>query len=91
MSSELESLAEKRGYGKGYTAGKRRSAKEARAEHHAQRNAAWFDRFMCAAMTGLLAGAKVWKTGEKADSTPADYADTAADIAKAMMRKGYRP
>lgn len=90
MSSELESLAEKRGYGKGYAAGKRRAAKEARAEHQAQRNAARFDRFMCAAMTGLIS-VNGWRSGAKLDTSAADFANTAAAIAKEMMKKGYRP
>lgn len=41
--------------------------------------------FYAAAMTGLLAGNGPWKRGDKIDSSPRDYATTAADIARAMM------
>ncbi len=88
MTTEQEKRAEQRGYGKGYAAGKRLAAKAPQARHEAQRNAARFDRFMCAAMTGLLASHLRWKTAEKYDSTAADFAGTAAQIAAEMMKKG---
>lgn len=61
-------------YQKGYVAGRRRNRGEDR-----------FDMFYAAAMTGLLAGNGPWKRGDKIDSSPRDYATTAADIARAMM------
>lgn len=61
-------------YQKGYAAGRRRSRGEGR-----------FDMFYAAAMTGLLAGNAQWKRGEKPDSSPRDYANTAKQIAEAMM------
>lgn len=89
MNDEQEKRAEQRGYAKGYAAGKRRRAKEVSYEHQRQRDAARFDRFMCAAVTGLIAYGG-WKRGDKPDRSPADFAATAADIAAALMKRGHR-
>lgn len=86
MNDEQEKRAEQRGYAKGYAAGKRRQAKAANYEHQLQRSAARFDRFMCAAMTGLISCGG-WQTGGKPNKTPTEFAATAAEIAKAMMKK----
>lgn len=91
MNAEQEQRAEKRGYGKGYAAGKRRRAKEVNAEHRAQRDAARFDRFMCAAITGLLACQTRWSREGKANKSAEDFASTAATIATKMMTKAPRP
>lgn len=89
MNDEQEKRAEQRGYAKGYAAGKRRRINAISSEHLQQRNAARFDRFMCAVVTGLLA-CNGWKRGDKPDRTPSEFAATAADIAAALMKKGHR-
>lgn len=89
MNDEQDKRAEKRGYAKGYAAGKRRRAKAVNYEHQQQRNAARFDRFMCAAMNGLIAYGG-WQKGDKPDKSPTDFAATAAEIATAMMKKAPR-
>lgn len=88
MNDEQEKRAEQRGYAKGYAAGKRRRAKTVNYQHQQQRDAARFDRFMCAAVTGLIAFGG-WQKGGKPDKSPADFAATAAEIAAALMKRGY--
>lgn len=90
MNDEQEKRAEQRSYAKGYAAGKRRRAKAVSYEHQQQRDSARFDRFMCAAMTGLIAYGG-WQKGGKHDKSPTDFAATAAEIATAMMKKAPRP
>ena len=72
-------------YAKGYTAGKRFSSQRRDQER--------FDRFMAAAMSGLLANGTPWeKTAggvRTPDKGPEDWAKTAAEIARAMM--GIKP
>jgi hypothetical protein len=89
MNDEQQKRAEQRGYAKGYAAGRRRRAKAVNYEHQQQQNAARFDRFMCAAMTGLIACGG-WQTGGKPNKSATDFAGTAAEIATAMMKKGPR-
>ena len=71
-----------RDYQRGYAAG--------RAKRVCDDERARFDRFYAAAMTGLLATASRWGRGQgadrKDDSTPEAYAETARDIAKAMVK-----
>ncbi len=90
MNDEQEKRAEQRGYAKGYAAGKRRRAKAVNYEQQRQRDAARFDRFMCAAVTGLISCGG-WQTDGKPDKSPTDFACTAAQIATAMMKKAPRP
>lgn len=77
--------AERRGYARGYSAGRRRQKVDRDNVARIRQEQARFDRFLAAAMTGLLAGPAPWRTGEKPDECPTDYARTAAQLARAML------
>ncbi|PPU41869.1 hypothetical protein [Xanthomonas arboricola] len=79
--------AEQLGYSKGYAAGKKRRAREISSEASAKHQQARFDRFLCAAITGLLGGKGPWQSGGVPDKSPKDYATTAALIARELMSK----
>jgi hypothetical protein len=90
MGDDPIKAAEKRGYAKGYQAGRKRNStdRERRVIQSRERERrARMDRFMCAAMTGLLAGNAPWQRKGKPDANPDDYALTAHQLAEAMMRR----
>lgn len=74
--------AEKRGYARGYVAGRKRvdadRLDDLRVAHQAQRR---HDVF-CAALTGLLASPKVWSAGKRTYKDIDDYVELASDFAR---------
>ena len=76
-------MSDRREYERGYAAGRAKKCSNAERDR--------FDRCFAGAMTGLLSRTYPWGTGTgekfKADATPDAYANTADQIAKAMMRK----
>ncbi|MGQ5356474.1 hypothetical protein ACULML_17665 [Xanthomonas arboricola pv. corylina] len=86
MRDELKK-AEQLGYARGYAAGKKRRAREISLEASANHQQARFDRFLCAAITGLLGGKGPWQSGGVPDKNAKDYASTATAIARELMSK----
>lgn len=86
MTQEAIKAAEKRGYSKGYAAGKRKQAIErsAAAERRAERR--FWQQVFCAALTGTLQN-NGWKTGDKRWNDCPSYVDGCSEFADIAVRR----
>ena len=84
MADDAFAAAEKRGYSKGYAAGKRRAGREVDTERleraRAARENAFWRQAMCAALT-TCCNVHGWTKGDKPISNIADRVDLARDFA----------
>lgn len=81
-----EGRAEKLGYQRGYNAGRKRTEEDVRAMSVRRARAVRRDAFLCAAMTGFLAGPAPWRTDGTPWSTMREYADAAGEMADLMLK-----
>lgn len=89
MAEDAFAAAEKRGYAKGYAAGKRRVGREVALERQeriqaARENAFWQKAFFAAFTTCV--DMRGWTSGDKPISTPAERADLAKLFANEALR-----
>lgn len=70
--------AQSKDYARGYAAGRKRGGLTS--------DQLRFDLFLSAAMQGILAGTGPWSADGKRDSSATDYARTANELARALMK-----
>lgn len=77
--------AEKRGYQRGYAAGRKRTEADERMRVERLADSRRRDQFYCAAMTGMLASHARWRFVDAHWRTVQDYANGAGQMADAML------
>jgi hypothetical protein len=87
---DLAAQAEKRGYSRGYAAGKRMADRTRSAESRKRAENRMWTQIFCSALQGTLVNGK-WKTGDKYWSSAGDYVRGCGNIADlAMKQNGWR-
>lgn len=80
---------EKRGYARGYAAGKKKRTDDRKREHLRRERQAFWDRAFLASL-GACINADGWKTGDKLITTLPDRVALASDVAdEAVKRRRY--
>lgn len=77
---------EKRGYARGYAAGRKKAAEVRSTEARRRAENRFWQQVFCAALQGTMA-ANCWKTGDKPWSSAADYVRGCGNIADLAIER----
>lgn len=90
MDEDEIKKAEKRGYARGYVAGKQRKQRDQTAEQIHREKRAFLDRAFMAALPACIA-AQGWKAGDKPISNVPERVDLAWDFAMSALKRRRYP